>query len=82
MAGYHPRYSIAPQHNRQSSVGGPLPSSSQQSPALAARIEEKKQELESLIALRDLSGKLASQMEQLERELSTLTDGTGGWCRL
>ncbi|KAF8544068.1 DASH complex subunit Dad2-domain-containing protein [Trichophaea hybrida] len=78
MSGYQSRYSIAPPHNRQSSLSGGPPSlsASHQSPALVARIEEKKQELESLIALRDLSGNLASQMEQLEEKLSTLADGT------
>lgn len=49
-----------------------------QSSALAARIEEKKAELESLRELRDLSGDVASQMEALENKLSTLTDGTQG----
>jgi len=84
MSGYQPRYSIAPPHNRQSSLsGGPTSlAASHQSPALVTRIEEKKQELESLIALRDLSGNLASQMEQLEEKLSTLADGTEGLATL
>jgi DASH complex subunit DAD2 len=43
-----------------------------------ARINEKKQELESLMALRDLSAGLAKQMEELEGKLATLTDGTEG----
>ncbi|TQS33533.1 hypothetical protein Golomagni_06118 [Golovinomyces magnicellulatus] len=47
-----------------------------QSSALAARIQEKKAELEHLKELRDLSGDVASQMEALENKLSTLTDGT------
>lgn len=54
-----------------SSVGGP-------SPALVARIEEKKAELENLRQLRDLSGAVANQMEALEQQLLTLSDGTEG----
>ncbi|KAM0272876.1 hypothetical protein ACHAQH_008530 [Verticillium albo-atrum] len=52
-----------------SSMGGP-------SPALVARIEEKKAELDNLKQLRDLSAAVASQMEALEQQLSTLSDGT------
>ncbi|CEJ81653.1 hypothetical protein VHEMI01772 [[Torrubiella] hemipterigena] len=52
------------------------PGGSQQSSALAARIEEKRAELAHLQDLRDLSGEVASQMEQLEQKLSTLSDGT------
>lgn len=52
--------------------------SSGQSSALSARIEEKRAELEHLKELRDLSGDVASQMEALEKKLSTLTDGTQG----
>jgi len=48
------------------------------SPALAARIEEKKAELENLKQLRDLSAAVASQMEALEQKLTTLSDGTEG----
>ncbi|KAH7153110.1 DASH complex subunit Dad2-domain-containing protein [Dactylonectria macrodidyma] len=51
-------------------------SSTGQSPALIARIEEKKAELESLRELRDLSAAVAGQMEALEKKLSTLSDGT------
>ncbi|KAF7547937.1 hypothetical protein G7Z17_g7392 [Cylindrodendrum hubeiense] len=51
-------------------------SSTGQSPALLARIEEKKAELESLKELRDLSAAVAGQMEALEKKLSTLSDGT------
>ncbi|KAG7126609.1 DASH complex subunit DAD2 like protein [Verticillium longisporum] len=50
-------------------MGGP-------SPALVARIEEKKAELDNLKQLRDLSAAVASQMEALEQQLSTLSDGT------
>jgi hypothetical protein len=53
---------------------------SQQSPALLARINDKKQELESLLALRDLSGNMAAQMEELQEKLKTLSDGTEGKC--
>ncbi|KAF4502061.1 dash complex subunit dad2 [Fusarium agapanthi] len=50
--------------------------SSGQSPALLARIEEKKAELENLKELRELSAAVATQMEALEQKLSTLSDGT------
>jgi DASH complex subunit DAD2 len=49
-----------------------------QSPALVARINEKKAELASLKELQALSATLASQMQMLEDKLSTLTDGTEG----
>ena len=62
---------------RHPSIGGPS-NSSGQSPALVARINEKKAELEDLKQLRDLSGGLATQMEVLEQKLSTLSDGTEG----
>jgi DASH complex subunit DAD2 len=76
MSGYGSRYSIAPQqHYRQSMLAGSSASSTSQQ-ALVARINEKKQELEGLIALRDLSGNLAMQIEQLKEKLSTLADGT------
>lgn len=52
--------------------------SSAQSPALAARIQEKKAELEHLKELQELSGAVASQMEALETKLSTLSEGTEG----
>ncbi|KHN98314.1 DASH complex, subunit Dad2 [Metarhizium album ARSEF 1941] len=51
-------------------------SSSSQSPALLARIEEKKAELQSLRELRDLSAAVSNQMEALEQKLTTLSDGT------
>ncbi|CAZ86361.1 unnamed protein product [Tuber melanosporum] len=75
MANPYPnRYS---QHFRQPSASGSSGmGGSQQSPALSARINEKKQELENLQALRDLSAGLASQMQQLEEKLGTLADGT------
>ncbi|KAG6005952.1 hypothetical protein E4U21_007516 [Claviceps maximensis] len=50
--------------------------SSSQSPALVARIEEKKAELQHLKELRDLSAAVANQMEALEQKLTTLSDGT------
>lgn len=49
-----------------------------QSPALVARINEKKIELENLRELRDLSAQLAGQMEMLEEKLATLANGTEG----
>ena len=57
---------------------GSSQASSGQSPALVARINEKKAELENLKQLRDLSAGLATQMEALEDKLSTLSDGTEG----
>jgi hypothetical protein len=47
-------------------------------PALIARLNEKKSELEHLKELRDLSGVMAKQMEALEEKLATLSDGTEG----
>ncbi|KAL8953743.1 MAG: hypothetical protein Q9222_000425 [Ikaeria aurantiellina] len=58
-----------------SSLGGPQ-ASSNQSPMLLARVNEKKEELENLKQLRDLSAGLAAQMQALEAKLSTLSDGT------
>ncbi|KAI9849344.1 MAG: hypothetical protein M1837_004804 [Sclerophora amabilis] len=51
-------------------------SSSGQSSILAARINEKRDELENLKQLRDLSAGLAGQMQMLEEKLATLADGT------
>ncbi|KKA29078.1 hypothetical protein TD95_004177 [Thielaviopsis punctulata] len=53
-----------------------VPSLAGQSSMLAARISEKKMELDNLKELRDLSAAVASQMESLEQRLSTLSDGT------
>ena len=64
-------------HLRAPSMGGSQ-NTSGQSPALVARINEKKAELENLKQLRDLSAGLAAQMEQLEEKLSTLSGGTEG----
>lgn len=74
MSNYQNRYS---QHFRQPSASASS-TGPHQSPALVARINEKKQELENLIALRDLSAGLAKQMEHLEEKLATLADGTEG----
>jgi hypothetical protein len=52
--------------------------SAAQSPALVARIEEKKAELAHLKELKELSAAVANQMESLEQKLSTLSDGTEG----
>jgi len=49
-----------------------------QSPALLARVNEKRAELENLKELRDLSAAVAAQMEALEQKLSTLSNGTEG----
>jgi DASH complex subunit DAD2 len=64
-------------HIRQPSMAGSA-SSAGQSPALVARVNEKKAELENLRELRDLSAAVASQMEALEQKLATLSDGTEG----
>lgn len=56
----------------------PPSGSTGQSPALIARVNEKKAELENLKELRDLSAAVASQMEALEQKLATLSDGTEG----
>ena len=58
---------------RQPSLGG---ANTQQSSTIAARIAAKRQELENLEQLRDLSGALAAQMAALEQKLATLRDGT------
>ncbi|KAI9749515.1 MAG: hypothetical protein M4579_006843 [Chaenotheca gracillima] len=60
--------SVRPSSVNQGSTG--------QSPALMARINEKKLELENLKQLRDLSAGLAGQMQMLEEKLATLADGT------
>ncbi|KAK9373678.1 DASH complex subunit Dad2-domain-containing protein [Lipomyces chichibuensis] len=59
-----------------STIGATLSSSTQHNTILASRIAEKKQELESLIQLRDLSSNFAAQMVQLQEKLATLVDGT------
>lgn len=61
-------------HLRQPSLAPPQG----QSPALLARVNEKKAELENLKELRDLSAAVAAQMEALEQKLSTLSSGTEG----
>lgn len=71
-----PARSIQP-HIRQPSMAGSA-SSAGQSPALVARVNEKKAELENLRELRDLSAAVALQMEALEQKLATLSDGTEG----
>jgi len=43
---------------------------------LTSRIAEKQAEYENLSRLRDLSGSLATQMENLEAKLHCLADGT------
>lgn len=72
---YHTR-SLSSHVRAPSGVG----SSVAQSPALVARIEEKKAELAHLKELKELSAAVATQMESLEQKLSTLSDGTeGSW---
>ncbi|KAK4197185.1 putative DASH complex subunit DAD2 [Triangularia verruculosa] len=73
MSGYPTRGFSS--HMRQPSLG-PGAGSMGQSPALVARVNEKKAELENLKELRDLSAAVASQMEALEQKLATLSDGT------
>ena len=63
---------------RSSSTEGTNSLSQSQSPALVARVQEKKIELENLQQLRDLSAGLAGQMQMLEDKLGTLADGTEG----
>ncbi|KAK3216396.1 hypothetical protein GRF29_8g3143009 [Pseudopithomyces chartarum] len=64
-----------PSHIRsQSSLGGSAGPA--QSPALLARIAEKKAELASLKDLQALSAGLADQMQTLAEKLTTLSDGT------
>ncbi|EMC97646.1 hypothetical protein BAUCODRAFT_122115 [Baudoinia panamericana UAMH 10762] len=70
------RQTTLPSQIRPSSGFGSNPSTSTQSSALQARINEKKVELENLRQLRDLSAGLAEQMQQLENKLSTLSSGT------
>jgi DASH complex subunit DAD2 len=66
-----------PSHLRSGSLSNnPSTGSTGHSPALIARINEKKAELASLKELQALSAGLADQMEQLEQKLSTLNDGT------
>ena len=64
--------------NMRSTSGFQSTGASGHSPLLLARVSEKKLELESLRELRDLSAQLASQMEMLETQLSTLANGTEG----
>ncbi|KAK9381247.1 DASH complex subunit Dad2-domain-containing protein [Kockiozyma suomiensis] len=59
------------------SSSGPMGGgASQYNSVLQTRIAEKKQELESLQELKELSASFARQMEQLQEKLSTLVDGT------
>lgn len=65
-----------PSHVRQPSLSA---NAAGQSPALVARVSEKKAELENLLELRRLSAAAATQMEALEQKLATLSEGTEGW---
>ncbi|KAK4042311.1 DASH complex subunit Dad2-domain-containing protein [Parachaetomium inaequale] len=71
MSGFPPRPLAS--HMRQPSLSA---NAGGQSPALVARVNEKKAELENLRELRDLSAAVATQMEALEQKLGTLSDGT------
>ena len=62
---------------RHTSIGG-FQNSTTHSPALLARINEKKLELENLKELRNLSAALAEQMQNLEQKLAVLSDGAEG----
>lgn len=77
--GLHPRQSSSPPSGVGAAPAGLY--TTQQTlfpPALVQRINDKKEELENLIQLRELSAALAQQMEQLGEKLSTLADGTQG----
>jgi len=67
-----------PSHLRQQSTSNNASSLQGQSPILLARVNEKRQELENLKELRDLSAGLAGQMSVLEEKLATLSNGTEG----
>jgi hypothetical protein len=83
-------YEFHPNSSSKMSFNRPLPAhlrhpstslgqnSTGQSPALLARINEKKAELANLKDLQALSAALADQMQMLEDKLSTLADGTEG----
>ncbi|KAI9819426.1 MAG: hypothetical protein M1832_003989 [Thelocarpon impressellum] len=72
----YPNRPLASHLRHPSTAGGGSQGSSGQSPALVARINEKKAELDNLKQLRDLSAGLAGQMQMLEDKLATLADGT------
>ncbi|OAA67247.1 dash complex subunit [Niveomyces insectorum RCEF 264] len=69
-----PSRSLPSGHLRQASVSSSLHAGA--SASLQARVSEKREELENLKQLRDLSAAVAAQMEALEQKLSTLSDGT------
>ncbi|KAL2160074.1 hypothetical protein VTH06DRAFT_1729 [Thermothelomyces fergusii] len=71
MSGFPPRPLAS--HVRQPSLSA---NAGGQPPALLARVNEKRAELENLRELRDLSAAIATQMEALEQKLATLSDGT------
>ena len=70
------RLSTLPTHHRQSSI--PASAAAGPSPALLARINDKKAELENLKQLQDLSHSLAQQMQALKDRLETLGTGVEG----
>ena len=76
MSSFHTRSLSS--HVRQQPISGSQGGSAGPPPALVARVNEKKAELENLKALRELSAAVAVQMEALEQKLATLSDGTEG----
>ena len=64
-----------PSHIRNPSLSQ---NAANQSPALLARVNEKKTELANLKELQALSASVADQMQMLEDKLSKLADGTEG----
>ncbi|EFW98799.1 dash complex subunit [Grosmannia clavigera kw1407] len=73
---FNPR-AMSSGHYRQASASDNLNAAGMSaSVSLQTRVNEKKEELENLKQLRDLSAAVASQMEALENKLSTLSDGT------
>ncbi|KZF25543.1 hypothetical protein L228DRAFT_266009 [Xylona heveae TC161] len=69
-------YATQMRNTMGSNIPGIASSSAGQSPALLARINEKRAELDNLRQLRDLSAGLAQEMQTLESKLATLSDGT------
>ena len=65
---------LSSNHRSASSIGG-AGSTSNVSPVLLARLNEKKAELANLQELKALSAELAGQMQTLEDKLGTLSDG-------
>ena len=73
-----PSWTTLPSHLRTGSLSHNPSGTTGASPALAARVAEKKAELASLKELQALSASVADQMQMLEDKLATLADGTEG----